>query len=107
MATRYRSRKYHLKVRARVRESERTPEPVWAMEMDQVMDQARMEIWAPAISRLVVAGQTEGMVTAAALMVVGGMDSAADFCKELMFYLNRNRSTPKTRVRIRSRERLC
>src|SRR6185503_13007364 len=105
MVIRCQRRKYRPKVRARARESEPGREQVWATDLDQVMDQAPAEIWGPAISRSGAAVRADRLVMATPIMMVrGGMVSAAEaeLFKERMCYLSLNRSTPKTRARIRS-----
>src|SRR5215213_192509 len=108
MVIRYRRLTYHRKVRAQVKGSGPDRERASAMDLDQAMDQARMEIWGLAISRPVMAVRVDRWAAAVPMMVVAGLVSAAAaLFKERIFYLNRNRSTPRTRAGIRSRERLC
>src|ERR1051325_11054725 len=108
MAIRSQRRTYHRKVRAGLKESEPDPEQASAMDLDQVLDRAQMEIWALATSRSVPAVMGDRRVRVVQTVAKARLDSAAvDLFRERVCYQNRNRSTPRTHARIRSRERLC
>src|ERR1051326_4828417 len=107
MEIRSRCRTCHRKVRVPARESGPDPERASATDLDQALDRAQMETWAQATSRSVAQVPVDRLARVVQTMTAAGLDSAvADLFRERVFYPSRNRSTRRTRARIRSRERL-
>src|SRR5689334_1706723 len=108
MAILFRCRTCHPKVRAPARESEPDQEQASAWDLDQALDQARMETWALATSRSVAAVPAVRSVMVVQTMTAPRVDlGVEERFSERVSYPSRNRSTPRTRVETRSPERLC